>query len=305
MFEVEELPPEKVTFKNLTDGAVTRFLNWLETSRGCSVKTRNQRRAAIVSFAKYAMKKAFNEAIAFSSETIDTPKKKTPKDTIIKYFSKEEVAILLKLPDTRRKIGQRDAVLLSVLYSSGARAQELCDLTVNDVSFGKQTVLRLFGKGCKGRSVTIPDNCAHLLKRYLESRKLVATEKESRSRHIFSSQTHEKMTISCVEEIVKKYVKQAQKEHPELYRNSRYSPHSLRHSIGVHMLECGNSLPVIQAFLGHASISSTIIYTRVTPGLANKYLRDRDIETDGSNNDSMKKKMDVRLPFLGGIQKHW
>ena len=63
MSEVEDVPPEKVTFKTLTDGAVTRFLNWLETSRGCSVRTRNQRRAAIVSFAKYAMKKAFNESI--------------------------------------------------------------------------------------------------------------------------------------------------------------------------------------------------------------------------------------------------
>ena len=113
------------------------------------------------------------------------------------------------------------------------------------------------------------------------------------------------MTISCVEEIVKKYVEQAQKEHPELYRSSKYSPHSLRHSIGVHMLECGNSLPVIQAFLGHASISSTIIYTSVTPEFANQYLRDRDIETDGLNKDSMKKQMDIRLPFLGGVQKHW
>ena len=305
MSEAEGLPPEKVTFGNLAGGTVTRFLNWLETSRGCSVRTRNQRRAAIVSFAKYAMKKAFNESITFSSETIDIPKKRTPKYNTIKYFSKEEVGILLKLPDVRKKIGQRDVVLLSVLYSSGARAQELCDLTVNDISFGKKTVLRLFGKGCKGRSVTIPDNCAHLLKRYLESRNLVVTEKESRSRHVFSSQTHEKTTISCVEEIVKKYVEQAKKDHPEQYRSSSYSPHSFRHSIAVHMLECGNSLPVIQAFLGHESISSTIIYASVTPELANKYLRDRDILSEELINEPMEKKMNVRLPFLGGVQKHW
>jgi len=115
MSEVESLPPEKVTFENLTGGTVIRFLNWLETSRRCSVKTRNQRRAAIASFAKYAVKAAFKESIAFSSETIDIPKKKTSKDNIIKYFSKEEIAILLNLPDTRKKIGRRDAVLLSVL----------------------------------------------------------------------------------------------------------------------------------------------------------------------------------------------
>ena len=303
--DAEGLPPEKVTFENLTGGTVTKFLNWLEASRGCSAKTRNQRRAAIVSFAKYAVKSAFNESITFSSEIIDIPEKKVPKDCSIKYFSKEEVAILLRLPDVKRKIGQRDAVLLSVLYSSGARAQELCDLTVNDISFGKQTVLRLFGKGCKGRSVTIPDNCAYLLKRYLESRKLAITGRESRSKHVFSSQTHEKMTVSCVEEIVKKYVEQAQKEHSELYRSPNYSPHSLRHSIAVHMLECGNSLPVIQAFLGHESISSTIIYASVTPELANKYLRDRDIRSEELIDDPVGKKISVRLPFLGGVKKHW
>jgi len=294
-----------VDFENLSGGTVIRFLNWLETSRGCGVRTRNQRRAAIASFAKYAVKRAFNESIAFSSEVIDIPKKKTPKDNAIKYFTKEEVTILLKLQDTKKKIGQRDAVLLSVLYSSGARAQELCDLTVNDISFGKQTVIRLFGKGCKGRSITIPDNCAYLLKKYLESRSLSVTESESRLRHVFSSQTHEKMTISCVEEIVKKHLKQAKNNHPDLYRKPGYSPHSFRHSIAVHMLECGISLSVIQAFLGHESISSTIIYASVTPELANKYLRDRDIQTERLINESTEEKISVHLPFLGGVKKYW
>ncbi len=304
MSDVEGLPPEKVKFENLTDGSVIRFLNWLETSRGCSVKTRNQRRTAIASFAKYALKTAFSESVDFSSEILEIPKKKVPRDNTVRYFTKDEIAILLKLPDTKRSIGQRNAVLLSLLYSSGARAQEICDLTVNDISFGKQTVLRLLGKGNKGRSVTIPENCAYLLKKYLESRNLVVTETESRTKHVFSSQTHEKMKISCVEEIVKKYVEQAKKEYPDKYRSQRYSPHSFRHSIAVHMLECGISLPVIQAFLGHESISSTIIYASVTPELANKYLENRDVQLEGFINDTETKKISVRLPFLGGIKKY-
>jgi len=305
MFEIEGLPPEKVGFDNLTGGAVIRFLNWLETSRGCTIKTRNHRRAAIASFAKYALKKAFNESIAFSSEVIDIPKKKAPKDNTIKYFSKEEVEIILRLPDTKRKIGQRDAVLLSVLYSSGARAQELCDLTVNDVSFGKQTFIRLFGKGCKGRTITVPNGCALLLKKYLESRGLTTGENESKLRHVFSSQTHEKMTISCVEEIVKKYVMKAKLNHPSLYRNPSYSPHSFRHSVAVHMLECGVSLPVIQAFLGHESISSTMIYASITPELANTYLKNRDIQAEELVIGSADEKISARLPFLGGVKKYW
>ena len=113
------------------------------------------------------------------------------------------------------------------------------------------------------------------------------------------------MTISCVEEIVKKYVEQAKKEHPEQYRSPSYSPHCFRHSIAVHMLECGNSLPVIQAFLGHESISSTIIYASVTPDLANKYLRDRDLLSEDLTKEPLEKKMSVRLPFLGGVRKYW
>jgi site-specific recombinase XerD len=303
MSDVEGLPPEKVKFESLMGGTVIRFLNWLEVSRGCSVKTRNQRRAAIASFAKYALKAAFNESAAFGSEILEIPKKKVAKDSTIRYFTKEEVGLLIRLPDTSRIIGQRNAVLLSVLYSSGARAQEICDLTMNDISFGNQTVIRLFGKGNKGRSVTIPENCATLLKKYLESRNLIATGKESKVRHVFSSQTHEKMTIACVEEIVKKYVKLAKTEHPDKFRCSSYSPHSFRHSIAVHMLECGVPLPVIQAFLGHESISSTIIYASVTPELTNKYLKNRDVPSDGFCDWVDDKKISIRLPFLRGAKK--
>jgi site-specific recombinase XerD len=176
MSAVKGVPPEKVTFSNLTNGAVTEYLAWLESVRACTAVTRNHRRAAIVSFAKYAVKKAFKESLAFYSEITDVPRKNTPSGKDIKYFSKEEIAYLLNLPDTTKKIGKRDVVLLSVLYSSGARAQEICDLTLNDVTFGNTTTLRLVGKGNKARLVAIPQNCTLLLKKYLKSRGLNATD---------------------------------------------------------------------------------------------------------------------------------
>jgi site-specific recombinase XerD len=91
------------------------------------------------------------------------------------------------------------------------------------------------------------------------------------------------MSISCVEEIVKKYVCEAKEKHPELFRSDRYSPHSFRHSIAVHMLECGESIVVIRAFLGHASLSTTMIYASVTPELANRYLRERGKAIEAAN----------------------
>ena len=146
---------------------------------------------------------------------------------------------------------------------------------MNDINFGTTTVLRLVGKGNKARMVAIPQNCAVLLKNYLKSNGLNPNSVGDRKRHVFSSQMHEKMTISCVEEIVKKYVSMAKRTYPNLFKRRGYSPHSFRHSIAVHMLECGESLVVIKAFLGHTSIETTTIYAEVTPELANKYLSER------------------------------
>jgi len=299
MSEIKRVPPEKVTFSNLADGAVTEYLTWLESARGCSAVTRNHRRAAIVSFAKYAVKKAFKESLPFYSEISGIPRKKTPKGNDIKYFSKEEISCLLSQPDTTKKIGRRDAVLLSILYSSGARAQEICDLTLNDINFGDTTTLRFVGKGNKARLVAIPENCALLLKKYLKNKMLDVASINDREKHVFSSQSHEKMTISCVEEIVKKHVAKAKVVYPTLFKRKSYSPHCFRHSIAVHMLECGESLVVIKAFLGHASIETTTIYAEVTPELANKYLRERGKPLD--NVEIKESKIKNSLPFLKGI----
>ena len=303
MNDKKGMPPEKVGFDSLSEETVLGYLDWIEKERGCSPATRNLRRTAISSFAKYAMKRNFGDTLPFYSGILNIPRKRTQKKTEIKYFTKEEIEIILKAPNTRTKIGRRDAVLLSFLYASGARAQELCDLTVNDVHFGGETNVRLLGKGSKPRLITIPEVCAALLKNYMRSVNLDASNSKDRLRHVFSSQTHEKMSVSCVEEIVKKYVVAVKAGHPHLFGRSTYTPHSFRHSIAVHMLECGESLIVIKAFLGHASIKTTTIYCDVTPELANKYLRERgkaipmlDIEEQDKTDEFMDS-----LPFLKRI----
>jgi site-specific recombinase XerD len=288
LFEEKGLLPEKVTFKTLSYEVIVEYLSWLETKRNCSPQTRNLRRTAISSFAKYALRKNFKEALQFHTDIAEITPKNIPKNNEVKYFTKEEIAIILSMPKARTKIGKRDVMLLSLLYASGARAQEICDLTLNDINFGNETNIRLMGKGGKARLVTIPSNCAEMLKNYLMNMGLDLSSPKDRTKHLFSSQTHEKMSISCVEEIVKKYVVKSKELHPHLFKRKSYTPHSFRHSIAVHMLECGESLVVIKAFLGHSSIMTTTVYANVTPELANKYLRERGkplehIETEGSS----------------------
>ena len=122
------------------------------------------------------------------------------------------------------------------MYASGARAQEICDLTVGDVLSGTQGVtLVLHGKGGKVRRVGVPRNCANMLTEYL---KRCGIEKQYQ-RHVFSSQTHEHMTVSCVEAIYAKYISASKQQYPELFRQKSYPPHSMRHTTASHMLEAG------------------------------------------------------------------
>ena len=268
--------PEKVEFRHLEKGTIEDWLNWLCAERGCSSKTRNHRLSVLVTFARFALHRDFGGALTLCSEVEHLPQKKDAKRADAAHFTREEMSILLRLPNSGSKIGKRDKVMLSALYASGARAQELCDLTVGDVRFGKPTTMTLHGKGNKTRTIVIPDQCASLMKAHIEQNKLNDTDPQ---RHFFSSQTHEHMTISCIEAVVKKYVQMAKGLRPDLFRD-HYTPHSFRHSIAFHMLESGIPLPVIKTFLGHASIASTLIYASANFDLVSKYLRDKDPYAD-------------------------
>jgi len=299
--DVKKINPHKVSFETLSDGIIDEFLVHLEKERQCTAKTRNVRRSAIIAFAKYTAKKSFSASLPFYTDAITSAKKKEPKTNIIKYFTKEEIQLLLKLPDISKTIGQRDVTLLGILYATGARAQELCDITLNDVTLAtpsSPTKVCLTGKGNKSRVVTIPESCTNILIEYLRIKKYDVKNKSTYSKHLFSSQTHEHMSIACVEEIVSKYVILAKERYSELFRQNHYTPHSFRHSIAVHMLEAGESLIVIKAFLGHASITATAVYAKMTPEFANKYLDERGRPLENATVQSVPQTIPEALPFL-------
>ena len=273
------LPPEKVEFKHLEKGTIEAWLDWLCTERNCSSKTRNHRLSALVTFARFALHRDFYGALTLCSDVEYMPKKKDVKRSEAVHLTREEMSILLHLPNAGSNIGKRDKVILSTLYACGARAQELCDLTVGDIRFGATTTIMLHGKGGKTRTVVIPEQCASLLKSHILQNRL---KEGGPGRHVFSSQTHEHMAISCLEAIVKKYVCKAKKLRPDLFRKN-YTPHSFRHSIAFHMLESGIPLPVIKTFLGHVSISTTMIYASANFELVSKYLRDKNPYAEQDN----------------------
>ena len=186
-------------------------------------------------------------------------------------FTLDEVSILLRLPDPGKRMGFRDQVLLNLMYASGARAQEICDLKVRDFLAEKNLYkLTITGKGNKTRRIVIARPSGTLLERYLEE-----TGKAGRlEAYIFSSQTHPQMSISCIEEIYKKYIMLARAGHPEMFLEKRCTPHTMRHTTATHMLEAGVPIMAIKNFLGHSSISTTERYAELSQGTVNRHIRD-------------------------------
>ena len=269
LFKMKGIDSGNITFKALDFETINGFLNWIEQKRKCGIATRNQRLTALSSFAAYAQNRTLDAAVF--ANAVDKVPVKTQAVSPRTAFLLDEVAILLELPNRGTTIGLRDCVLLNLMYASGARAQEICDLTVRCVHFQSDvTRLTLTGKGQKTRRINIARPCAILLEQYISRRGI----SKQLDRHIFSSQTHEQMTTACITEIFKKYVKLAKKQNPTLFRERKYSPHSMRHTTATHMLEAGVPLMAIKNFLGHASIHTTERYASLTQSTVNNYIRD-------------------------------
>ncbi|MCB7069231.1 site-specific integrase [Caldibacillus sp. 210928-DFI.2.22] len=270
MYKEKGIEADKITFDKLDYKTLTDFFTWIESIRGCSASTKNQRLSAIASFSAYAQNRNFAAASVFRNSVNKIPMKKTQQKQRA-ILTRQEVTILLSLPNENREIGLRDKILLSLMYASGARAQEICDLTVGNLQFQpKGATLNIKGKGGKSRRIGIPAACATLLKQYIDHRKI----SDKPERHIFSSQTHEYMTIACIEGIFKKYITIAKKENPSIFLASSYPPHSMRHTTASHMLEAGVPLLVIKNFLGHASLQTTQIYAEISQDTVNRHLKE-------------------------------
>ena len=226
MYTVKGIPAEKIYFEILDAQMITEFLDWLESERKCSIATRNQRLSALSAFSIYAQNRDFGAAYIFRNNVLKVPKKKAPQ-SLRSSFSREEVKILFKLPDANTEIGLRNKTLLCFMYASGMRSQEVCDLTVGDIQFYQdKACINVHGKGQKIRRIGIPAAASDIVKKYIAHRGI----SEDKNRHIFSSQIHEKMTVSCIEEIYAKYIRIAKQENPGMFRNN-YTPHSMRHYV--------------------------------------------------------------------------
>ena len=167
--EEKGIKSDRLKLENIDRELVSGFLDWLEEIRGCKTTTRNQRLIALHSFCRY-VQKISPENMDNLQSVIQIDYKKSKK-AIVPYLTEKQMKLLLAQPDGNTWQLFRDKVMLAVLYDTGARVQELCDLRIKDVRLESPAVITLTGKGNKVRQVPIMSGTQKLLKIYLEKHK--------------------------------------------------------------------------------------------------------------------------------------
>lgn len=264
---------EKISLSKITRGVVLDFLDWLENQRKCSVSTRNARLSAIHAFYKYVRYESV-ENLDICQEILAIEYKRTPQP-IIKYMSIEGVKLILKQPNSSSRKGLRDLALLSLLYDSAARVQELIDIVPSDLNLNRNPTLKLTGKGNKTRLIPLVDAQTDILKKYISSYGLDSPRNSDGP--LFFNSRKEKLTRGGIRYIVQKYFEMAKKENEHLLP-SKISSHSFRHSKATHLLEAKVNLVYIRDFLGHVSIQTTEIYARVNSQQKREALEEAHID---------------------------
>jgi site-specific recombinase XerD len=263
----KKIPIEKLSFKHINQALMVEYLIWLETKNGASVASRNQRLTAIRSFFKYVQSEAPEHlALCQSILAIENKKHKKP---VVNFLGKQGVRTLLKQPDTTTLRGRRDLLLLEVLYDSAARVQELCDLKVRDVRLDAPPTIRLTGKGGKTRIVPLSVSVASLLHQYISETSMDTPTAQDYP--LFANRSNQPLTRGGVGYILQKHAGSARSELPDEIPD-KLTPHCLRHSKAMHLLQSGINLIYIRDFLGHESIETTQIYAKADPELKRKAL---------------------------------
>lgn len=264
--EEKGVPANRIELRMFNRNLVSDFLDWLEAQRKVTVTTRNQRLAAMKAFAHYVQYR--NPEYLENCTDIITLRPKKHEKPVIPFLTEEELKALLAQPDPATRHGLRDLTLLSLLYDSGARVQEITDLELKDIRLANPAMVTLTGKGRKARQVPLMKDTCKLLDTYIRNFNL---ESEPLTSPLFFNKKRQALSRYGVTYILKKYASQA-----ELDGNAKkISPHVLRHTKAMHLLRAGVNMIYIRDFLGHVDISTTEVYARIDAEMKRKVFEEK------------------------------
>jgi site-specific recombinase XerD len=255
--------PSDLLVADLDASLIGAFLDHLETERKNSVRTRNARLAAIRSFFRFAATQ-LPDHLAIIQLVLSIPQKRAERN-IVCFLTRAELDAMLAAPDRATWIGRRDATLLLVAAQTGLRVSELISLRVGDLEIGTGAHIRCTGKGRKERCTPLTRTTAGVLRDWL---------REQNARHddlVFPSRRRSQLSRDAVERLVHKYADRARATCPSLERK-RVTPHVLRHTTAVQLLQAGVDRSVIALWLGHESVETTQIYLHADLALKERAL---------------------------------
>ena len=244
-------PPSRLDIADLDAQAVGAFLNHLETGRGNSVRTRNARLAAVRSLFGYAALR-HPEHAADIARVLAIPPKRYDK-TLITYLTEDEITAMLAAPDLDTWTGRRDRALLMLACQTGLRATELTSLTIGDVHLGAGAHVSCLGKGRKQRITPLTPATVTVLRNWLGERGGLPAGP------LFITRRGTPLSRDALERRIAKYTATAAKTCPALLEK-KVSPHVLRHSAAMRLLNAGVDTSVIALWMGHENTATTQVY---------------------------------------------
>jgi site-specific recombinase XerD len=259
-------PVDHLTVEHISAPLIRQFLDHLEKERHCSGATRNSRLGAIHSLAKFIGGRS-PEHLAWCTAVRTVPFRKVSQPTMV-YLDKPEIDAILSAPNRRTEQGARDYAVLLFLYNTGARADEVAHVTVEDLTWSGCASVQVMGKGSKRRRCPLWPQTVAVLKELVRGR--------AAQEAVFLNRLNQPLTRFGIYELVQRAVAQASTKLPIL-KIKRISPHSIRHTSAVHMLRSGIDINTIRAFLGHVSLDTTHIYAEVDLEMKAKALAHCDI----------------------------
>lgn len=261
--ECRDRPPTALTLEDLDAPAILAFLDHLEQRRGNSIRTRNARLAALRSFLRYAAARA-PACLPTVQRVLAIPMKRFQRP-LLGYLTREEVTAILVAPDESNWSGQRDRVLFALMYNTGARVSEAIGLRRADVTLSPSRTVKINGKGRKQRVIPLWGSTADCLRAWLPR---IGQESES---PLFPNTHGGPLSRSGVEDRLREAVRAASANCSAL-KGRRISPHTLRHTTAMHLLQSGVDITVIAIWLGHESTETTHLYVEANLAMKEKAL---------------------------------
>ncbi len=240
----------------IDDQIVRQFLDYLEQDRGCKPNTRNARLAALKTFFYY-LGQQVPQCLDISQRISAIAPKKTAHK-MVDYLDTDEFKLIMDRIDAASRNGIRDKALLLLMYNTGARVQEMVDIKLDDLRLDAASQIKLTGKGKKQRVIPLWQDTLEAVSDYILARK----PKLEDEHHLFLNDKGESITRFGIRYIIKKYTDKAIEKQPSL-KQKKVSPHTLRHTTAMHLLQAGNDLNVVRLWLGHASLNTTHMYAEI------------------------------------------